>query len=203
MTDDFLRCAEIFFPIGDYITINISSPNTSGLRDFHDEDALKKLLTKINEVREKSNFNKSFLLKVSPDLNSSQIPAIVKLILEYKIDGVILTNTSNKNRDNLKDPNSKENGGLSGKPIRDLSTEFVKKFYRNLNGKIPIIGVGGVDSGESAFEKIAAGASAVQLYTGLIYKGPNIIKVIKKDLIKILNNKGFKNINEAVGTSSH
>ena len=92
---------------------------------------------------------------------------------------------------------------MSGKPIRDLSTEFVKKFYRNLNGKIPIIGVGGVDSGESAFEKIAAGASAVQLYTGLIYKGPNIVKVIKKDLIKILNNKGFKNISEAVGTSSH
>ena len=146
---------------------------------------------------------KSFLLKVSPDLDSSQIPVIVKLILEYKIDGVILTNTTNKNRDNLKDPNSKENGGLSGKPIRDLSTEFVKKFYRNLNGKIPIIGVGGVDSGESAFEKIAAGASAVQLYTGLIYKGPNIVKVIKKDLIKILNNKGFKNISEAVGTSSH
>ena len=127
----------------------------------------------------------------------------MKLILEYKIDGVILTNTSNKNRDNLKDPNSKENGGLSGKPIRDLSTEFVKKFYRNLNGKIPIIGVGGIDSGETAFEKIAAGASAVQLYTGLIYKGPNIVKVIKKDLIKILNNKGFKNISEAVGTSSH
>ena len=127
----------------------------------------------------------------------------MKLILEYKIDGVILTNTTNKNRDNLKDPNSKEIGGLSGKPIRDLSTEFVKKFYRNLNGKIPIIGVGGVDSGESAFEKIAAGASAVQLYTGLIYKGPNIVKVIKKDLIKILNSKGFKNINEAVGTASH
>ena len=128
---------------------------------------------------------------------------MVKLILEYKIDGVILTNTSNKNRDNLIDPNSKENGGLSGKPIRDLSTEFVKKFYQNLNGKIPIIGVGGIDSGESAFEKISAGASAVQLYTGLIYKGPSIVKDIKKDLIKILNNKGFKNINEAVGSSSH
>ena len=132
-----------------------------------------------------------------------QLTWMVKLILEYKIDGVILTNTSNKNRDNLIDPNGKENGGLSGKPIRDLSTEFVKKFYQNLNGKIPIIGVGGIDSGESAFEKIAAGASAVQLYTGLIYKGPNIVKNIKKDLIKILNNIGFKNINEAVGSSSH
>jgi len=90
---------------------------------------------------------------------------------------------------------------LSGKPIKKLSTEFVKKFYKELNGKIPIIGVGGVDSGESAFEKIAAGASAVQLYTGLIYKGPNIVKEIKKDLIQILKSKGFTNINEAVGSS--
>ena len=90
---------------------------------------------------------------------------------------------------------------MSGKPIKELSTKFVKKFYKELNGKIPIIGVGGVDSGESAFEKIAAGASAVQLYTGLIYKGPNIVKEIKKDLIQILKSKGFANINEAVGSS--
>ena len=99
------------------------------------------------------------------------------------------------------DANSNEIGGLSGKPIKELSTEFVKKFYKELNGKIPIIGVGGVDSGQSAFEKIAAGASAVQLYTGLIYKGPNIVKEIKKDLIQILKSKGFTNINEAVGSS--
>ena len=104
-------------------------------------------------------------------------------------------------RQSLIDLNSKEDGGLSGKPIKELSTEFVKKFYKELNGKIPIIGVGGVDSGESAFEKIAAGASAVQLYTGLIYKGPNIVKEIKKDLIQILKSKGFTNINEAVGSS--
>ena len=97
MTNDFLICAEIFFPIGDYITINISSPNTKGLRDFHNEDDLKNLLSKINEIREKSNFKKSFLLKISPDLEDSQISGIVNLILEYKIDGIILTNTSNKN----------------------------------------------------------------------------------------------------------
>ena len=134
-------------------------------------------------------------------MEDSQISGIVNLILEYKIDGIILTNTSNKNRESLIDVNSKEDGGLSGKPIKELSTEFVKKFYKELNGKIPIIGVGGVDSGESAFEKIAAGATAVQLYTGLIYKGPNIVKEIKKDLIQILKNKGFTNINEAVGSS--
>ena len=203
MTDDFLKCAEIFFPIGDYITINISSPNTEGLRNFHEEEALKKLLSKINDIREKSNYNKYFLLKVSPDLEKKQIQGIINLILEYKIDGVILTNTTNKNRENLVDSNSKEKGGLSGKPIKDISTEYVKIFYNELKGKIPIIGVGGVDSGQSAFEKIAAGASAVQLYTGLIYKGPNVVKEIKKDLIEILKDKGFKNINEAVGSASN
>ena len=203
MTDDFIKCAEIFFPIGDYITVNISSPNTEGLRNFHEEQVLKKLLSKINEIREKSNYNKFFLLKVSPDLEKKQIQGITNLILEYKIDGVILTNTTNKNRENLVDSNSKETGGLSGKPIKDISTEFVKIFYKELKGKIPIIGVGGVDSGHSAFEKIAAGASAVQLYTGLIYKGPNIVKEIKKELIEILKNKGFKNINEAVGSASN
>ena len=203
MTDDFIKCAEIFFPIGDYITVNISSPNTEGLRNFHEEQVLKKLLLKINEIREKSNYNKFFLLKVSPDLEKKQIQGITNLILEYKIDGVILTNTTNKNRENLVDSNSKETGGLSGKPIKDISTEFVKIFYKELKGKIPIIGVGGVDSGHSAFEKIAAGASAVQLYTGLIYKGPIIVKEIKKELIEILKNKGFKNINEAVGSASN
>ena len=203
MIDDFLKCAEIFFPLGDYITVNISSPNTPGLRDFHKEDVLKKLLSKINEIREKSNFNKFFLLKVSPDLESSHVNGIIKLILEYKIDGVILTNTTDKNKDSLLDDKKKESGGLSGKPLKDLSTEFVRRFYKELKGQIPIIGVGGVDSGESAFEKIAAGASAVQLYTGLIYKGPTIIKEIKKELIDILKNKGFKNIKEAIGSDSN
>jgi dihydroorotate dehydrogenase len=200
MTEDFIRCAEIFFPIGDYITINISSPNTTGLRNFHREEILKKLFFKINEIRKKSNFKKFFLLKVSPDLENSNIPGIINIILENKIDGVILTNTTDKNRENLQAKNSNEKGGLSGKPIKDISTQFVRRFYKDLKGKVPIIGVGGVDSGESAFEKIAAGASAVQLYTGLIYKGPTIVKEIKKDLIKILKNKGFKSVNEAIGS---
>ncbi len=202
MLDDFLKCSEIFFPLGDYITINISSPNTPGLRNFHKEDILRKLLLKINEIREKSNYNKFLLIKLSPDLENSNIEEIINLILEYKIDGVILTNTTDKNREKLKDIKSKmEVGGLSGRPLKDLSTEFVRKFYKNLKGKVPIIGVGGIDSGESAFEKIAAGASAVQLYTGLIYKGPGIVKEIKKDLISILKEKGFKNIKEAIGSN--
>ena len=201
MINDFIKCAEIFFPLGDYITVNISSPNTPGLRDFHKIEVLDKLLLKINQVREKSNFNKFFLLKVSPDLENSSVDNITKLILEHKIDGVILTNTTDKNRENLLDKKKVEVGGLSGRPLKDLSTQFIKKFYKNLKGEIPIIGVGGIDSGESAFEKISAGASALQLYTGLIYKGPTVIKEIKNELIQILKNKGFKNIKEAVGSS--
>ena len=201
MINDFIKCAEIFFPLGDYITVNISSPNTPGLRDFHKIEVLDKLLLKINQVREKSNFNKFFLLKVSPDLENSSVDNITKLILEHKIDGVILTNTTDKNRENLLDKKKEEVGGLSGRPLKDLSTQFIKKFYKNLKGEIPIIGVGGIDSGESAFEKISAGASALQLYTGLIYKGPTVIKEIKNELIQILKNKGFKNIKEAVGSS--
>ena len=201
MIHDFIKCAEIFFPLGDYITVNISSPNTPGLRDFHKIEVLDKLLLKINQVREKSNFNKFFLLKVSPDLENSSVDNITKLILEHKIDGVILTNTTDKNRENLLDKKKEEVGGLSGRPLKDLSTQFIKKFYKNLKVEIPIIGVGGIDSGESAFEKISAGASALQLNTGLIYKGPTVIKDIKNELILILKIKGFKNIQEAVGSS--
>jgi len=200
MIEDFLKCAQTFFPLGDYITINISSPNTVGLRNFHKHDTLELLLTKINEIREKSNFRKSFLLKISPDINDGEIENITKLSIKNNINGIILTNTTDRNRENLLDIKKKETGGLSGKPLKNLSTDLVKKFYRNLKGKIPIIGVGGIDSGRSVFEKLSAGASAVQLYTGMIYRGPSIAKEIKKELIGIMNEKGIKNISEIVGS---
>ena len=201
MINDFLECAEIFFPLGDYITINISSPNTKGLREFHKSEHLKELLSKIDDIRKKSNFNKSFLLKISPDLEDSFVNNIIELILQHNIDGLILTNTTNQNRENLLDKSKSESGGLSGKPLRNLSTELIKKFYIHLKGKIPIIGVGGVDSGKSAFEKLAAGASAIQLYTGMVYKGPTIVKEIKKELIDTMREKGFKSIKEVVGSN--
>jgi len=201
MINDFLECAEIFFPLGDYVTINISSPNTKGLREFHKAEHLKTLLSKIDDIRKKSNFNKSFLLKISPDLEDSFIDNIIELVLQNNIDGLILTNTTDQNRENLLDKKKNESGGLSGKPLRDLSTELIKKFYIQLKGKIPIIGVGGVDSGKSAFEKLAAGASAIQLYTGMIYKGPTIVKEIKKELIDTMREKGFKSIKEVVGSN--
>ena len=115
------------------------------------------------------------------------------------ISAIILTNTTNSNRDNLKSQFKNEEGGLSGEPLQQISTNMIKKFYKQLNGKIPIIGVGGVNSGKSAYEKIIAGASLLQLYTGFVYRGPSAAKDIKKELIQILKAEGIKNIKEAVG----
>ena len=120
----------------------------------------------------------------------------------YKIQGIIVSNTTDRNRDNLSDIKKHETGGLSGLPLKDISTNLIKKFYNETKGKIKIIGVGGVDSGESAFEKIIAGANAVQLYTGMVYKGPGIVKEIKKDLISILKKENLKNVSEAVGINA-
>ncbi len=201
MINDFMECAKTFFPLGDYITINISSPNTEGLRAFHKPEQLKYLLSQMNNLRNESNFNKSFLLKISPDLDDTSVDNIIELSLENNINGLILTNTSDQNREKLLDNNKNEIGGLSGKPLRDISTQVIKKFYSKLQGKIPIIGVGGVDSGRSALDKIKAGANALQIYTSMIYKGPTIAKDIKKELINLIRQEGFQNIKEAIGTS--
>jgi len=124
------------------------------------------------------------------------------LILKYKINGIILTNTTNQNRENLSDVKKQESGGLSGAPLKDISTAWIKKFYKNNKGKIPIIGVGGVENGQDVYDKIAAGASAVQLYTGMIYRGPAIVKDIKKELIEILKKEKVKSIRDIVGINS-
>ena len=118
------------------------------------------------------------------------------------LNGIIISNTTDKNREELIDSKKNEAGGLSGQPIKDISTNLIKKIYKELDKKITIIGVGGIDSGKSAFEKIAAGASVIQLYTGMIYKGPGIVKEIKKDLISTLKNENIKNIRDAVGINT-
>ena len=122
--------------------------------------------------------------------------------MKYKIDGIIISNTTDSNRENLSDLQKNEKGGLSGKPLKQVSTNLIKEFYKETKGKIEIIGVGGVDSGEAVFEKICAGANAIQLYTGMVYKGPAIVKEMKKELISILKNENLKNISEAVGINT-
>tara|TARA_B100000579_G_C22843282_1_gene862849 strand:- start:54 stop:1067 length:1014 start_codon:yes stop_codon:yes gene_type:complete len=197
--NDFINCFKKLYDLADYITINISSPNTEKLRDFHEDKKLISLLKLINQEKNKSNLKIPIFLKVSPDVNDHSIEKISEIILENNISGVILTNTTNVSRENLLDHKKIEEGGLSGKPLENISNKIIKKFYKNLQNKAIIIGVGGVDSGKSAYKKITSGASLVQLYTGMIFKGPQIIKKIKKDLIISLKQEGVKNIKEIIG----
>jgi len=197
--NDFCLGLKNFFDVADYITVNISSPNTEGLRDFHDQEKLKDLLLALNKIKKQNKTNIPLLLKVSPDIKDNHISEIADVAKKNDIAAIILTNTTNSNRDDLKSALKKEEGGLSGEPLQKISTDIIKKFYRQLNGSIPIIGVGGVNSGKSAYEKIIAGASLLQLYTGFVYKGPSVAKNIKKELIQILKNEGIKNLKEAIG----
>jgi dihydroorotate dehydrogenase len=200
--EDFCVGLKSFIELADYITVNISSPNTEGLRDFHNQEKLNDLLQSLNKIKNERKKNIPILLKISPDINDSRVSEVVAIALENDVSGLILTNTTNVNRSNLVSDSKNEQGGLSGEPLQEISTKLIKKFYKHLKGKIPIIGVGGVNSGKSAYEKIIAGASLLQLYTGFVYKGPSIVKNIKEELIEILKNKGFKNINEAIGKDS-
>ena len=197
--NDFCIGLKNFFDIADYITVNISSPNTEGLRDFHDREKLEDLLLALNKIKSENKINIPLLLKISPDIKDNQISEIADTAIKNDISGIILTNTTNSNKDKLISDFKKEEGGLSGEPLQQISTNMIKKFYKQLNGKIPIIGVGGVNSGKSAYEKIIAGASLLQLYTGLVYKGPSIVKDIKKELIQILKVEGLNNIKDAIG----
>ena len=199
--NDFCVGLKNFFNIADYITINISSPNTEGLRNFHDEEKLKNLLLSLNKIKRENKTDIPLLLKVSPDIKDNYISEIADIAIKNNISAIILTNTTDSNRGILIDSSKKEEGGLSGEPLRELSTNMIKKFYKKLNGKIPIIGVGGVDSGKSAYEKIIAGASLLQLYTGFVYKGPLVARDIKKELIQILKTEGIKNIKDLIGKS--
>jgi dihydroorotate dehydrogenase len=200
--EDFSFCLSKLHSQADYITINISSPNTAGLRDFHEKNAMISLLENINKLKKIKKIKKAIVLKISPDIEGNEVSNIIELILKYKIDGIVISNTTNSNRDKLTDIKRIEKGGLSGLPIKDLSTKMIKIFYKEIKKKIPIIGVGGIDSGKSAFEKVIAGASAVQLYTGMVYKGPGIVKEIKKDLISTLKKEKIKNISDAVGINA-
>jgi len=201
-SEDFYICLSKLYSYADYITINISSPNTEGLRDFHEENSMIKLLEGLNKLKKNKNIDKPLAIKLSPDIDEKEISNIVEIINKYKIDGIIISNTTNQNREKLLDSKKNEIGGLSGQPIKNISTNLIKKFYKELNRKITIIGVGGIDSGKSAFEKISAGADVIQLYTGMVYRGPGVVKEIKKELISILKNDKIKNISDAIGINT-
>tara|TARA_Y100000816_G_scaffold241157_1_gene187911 strand:- start:1233 stop:2279 length:1047 start_codon:yes stop_codon:yes gene_type:complete len=200
--NDYLKCIKEIFNHVNYITINISSPNTPGLRDFHDKKTLQNLLKNITEFTKENNIKKPLILKVSPDIADSEIGHIVELMKRFNISAVIISNTTDKNRENLTGKYKDESGGLSGEPLTKISNDLIKKFYKETKGEILIIGVGGVNSGLTAYERLKSGANLLQLYTGMIYEGPGIVKKIKSELIDILEKEKIKNISEIVGTGS-
>ena len=200
--EDYIKCLKIFHNNADYITINISSPNTEDLRSFHDESKLDELLKIINKEKKSLNSNIPIVVKVSPDISDNDISKISNVLLDNNIDAVIISNTSDSTREKLSNILKHQKGGLSGKPIEEKSTNLINKFYNTLGGKVKIIGVGGVDSGMSAYKKFLAGADYVQLYTGMVYRGPNIVGIIKKELKKLLLRDGVKNYTEIIGKKS-
>ena len=160
---DYLNCLSKFHDIADYITINISSPNTENLRDFHNNEELKNLLESIHNEREKLKSIIPIAIKISPDINQKKVEEICRTILDYGIKAVIVSNTTDGNRDSLKNHKKIQKGGLSGKPLNEISNKLINNFYKILNNKIDIIGVGGVDSGETAYQKFIHGAKFLSL----------------------------------------
>ena len=200
--DDYLIGLKTFYDDADYITINISSPNTENLRTFHEGDKLQDLLKSIMEERKNLKTNIPIAVKVSPDISEDQVNQVSEILLEHEIKAIIVSNTSEATRDKLSNIQRHQKGGLSGKPIEEESNILINKFYKLLKGKIKIIGVGGVDSGQAAYDKFIAGADFVQLYTGMVFKGPNIAGIIKKDLKELLIRDGVKNYTEIIGNKT-
>ena len=197
--EDYLNCLRKFHDIADYITINISSPNTENLRDFHNNEELKNLLGSIHNEREKLKSDIPIAIKISPDINQKKVEEICRTILEYGIKAVIVSNTTDGNRDSLKNQKKFQKGGLSGKPLNEISNKLINNFYKILNNKIDIIGVGGVDSGETAYQKFLHGAKFVQLYTGMVFEGPKIVSKISDELNNILETNNVKKLSDIVG----
>ncbi|MDA9145525.1 quinone-dependent dihydroorotate dehydrogenase [Candidatus Pelagibacter sp.] len=200
--NDYLIGLKTFYDYADYITINISSPNTENLRTFHEGNKLQDLLKSIIEEKKNLNSNIPIAVKVSPDISENQVSQISEILLEHEIKAIIVSNTSEATRDKLSNIQRHQKGGLSGKPIEEKSNILINRFYKLLKGKIKIIGVGGVDSGQTAYNKFLAGADFIQLYTGMVFKGPNIAGIIKKELKELFIRDGVKNYTEIVGNKT-
>lgn len=205
--ENYLQCFEIVFPVADYIAVNISSPNTPNLRELQKGENLEELVGSLQsrnrELSEKAGHaDKPLLVKIAPDLAEKEIDEIADISLRFGISGIIATNTT-VSRDGLKtpDPESFGPGGLSGKPLAKRSTDVISQLYSHTRGSLPIIGVGGIFSAEDAFEKLAAGASLLQAYTGFIYSGPDFASNICCGLAGLLRSNGFSSIDEAVGSA--
>lgn len=202
-TADYVTGIKTLYGLADYFTINISSPNTPGLRALQSKEALTDLVTRVLEAREdkqKEGLGRMpILVKIAPDLTKDDITDIASIALNTDIDGLIVSNTTITRPSFLKSPSKEETGGLSGAPLMTPATRTLYKMYEATDGKVPLIGVGGIASGADAYAKIRAGASLVQLYSALVYEGPGLIDRIKQDLATLLAKDGFTSVSEAVG----
>jgi dihydroorotate dehydrogenase len=183
--EDYKKGFEALFDVVDYFVVNVSSPNTPNLRALQEKEPLKKLLSSLQALNAMKKSPKPILLKIAPDLSNDQLDDVIEIVLETNLAGVIATNTT-LNREGLVSAKEliEQAGGLSGKPLKSRSTEVISYLHQKSKGKFPIIGVGGIYSAEDALEKIAAGASLVQLYSGFIYEGPGLIKKINQAILK-------------------
>ncbi|CAI9762633.1 unnamed protein product [Fraxinus pennsylvanica] len=201
---DYVQGVHTLSQYADYLVINISSPNTPGLRQLQGRKQLKDLVKKVQAARDEMQWGEEgpppLLVKIAPDLSKQDLEDIAAVALALRVDGLIISNTTIQRPDPVsKNPVSQEAGGLSGKPLSDLSTNILKDMYILTKGKIPLIGCGGISSGEDAYKKIRAGATLVQLYTAFAYGGPALIPKIKAELAQCLERGGYKSIHEAVG----
>ena len=199
---DYVTSLRRLWPLADYFTANISSPNTPGLRDLQARAALDDLLGRLTLARHElaaDAGDRPLFLKVAPDLDEMQIDDICASVLAHGLDAIIVGNTTLSRPEGLRGSHTAEAGGLSGAPLFDLSTRVLRQFHQRLGGQLPLIGCGGIASGADAYAKIRAGASAIQLYTLLAFKGPALVQQIKRELATRLKADGFKTVAEAVG----
>lgn len=201
---DFLACFEKLYPYADFFTLNVSSPNTPNLRDLQEKELLRDLLSAVQDKNRELAGRAGIpaipvFVKIAPDMEFSQVDEIIEVVQSVRLAGIVATNATAFMRSGLKSSQGPEPGGLSGRPITAKVTSFVAHIYRSTRGQVPIVGVGGIFNAEDAYEKIKAGASAVQIYTGWIYEGPGAVKRINRGLLGLLARDGLKHISQAVG----
>jgi dihydroorotate dehydrogenase len=197
--DDYLYSFKTLYPYADYFAVNVSSPNTPGLRKLQDKEHLMEIIGALCDYRRSEKIHKPILVKIAPDLTYEAIDEVLDVIAHHCIEGIIATNTTLERK--WITSNIDEAGGLSGRPLREKSTEIIRYIHRK-NPSLPIIGVGGIFDARDVFEKIAAGARLVQIYTGFIYNGPFAVRRINRGLARILKNEGISSIKDAVGISA-
>ncbi|MFV0298768.1 MAG: dihydroorotate dehydrogenase (quinone), partial [Hyphomicrobiaceae bacterium] len=205
-TGDYVRGLETFYDVASYFTVNISSPNTPGLRDLQAPAALDELVSRVMTARAekiaRGGISRPIVVKIAPDVAVEDLPEIANRLLAHKVDMIAVSNTT-LSRHGIKDQKGGEQmGGLSGRPLFHRSTVMLAKVHQATEGKVPLIGVGGIDSGATALAKMQAGASLIQLYTGMVYEGGSVIVRIKRHLAEHVRNKGLKSIGDVVGAQA-